>query len=332
MPSTSLISESTPEAGESEGTSPVLGAPRARKVMKDRRRRSSRRTPWAYFVFPLPAFVLYVVFFVIPTLQTVQYSITNWDGYSANYDLVGLDNFARAVTGDALFTNAFVNNMKFMMVVVVGQTVLALILSVLLVRNTKTTIFLRALYFFPTILSSVSVGFIWKFVYDPNFGVINGLLGRLGLSEAQSSFLGNDDQAIYWLSITQIWFHAGMMVVIFVAGLQAIPAELYESAEVDGASRWQQFWSITWPLIAPAMSIVVAYTTIQSFKAFDLVLSISGNPPSSSLDILSTRIYSSFANSEMGYAATESVLFIAAIVAITFALRRFLRLVQRGES
>jgi raffinose/stachyose/melibiose transport system permease protein len=282
------------------------------------------------YLFPLPALILYVTFFVIPTLQAVQYSATNWNGYSADFSTLGISNFIRALTGDLLFTNALTNSMKFMIVVVIFQTLLALLLAVLLIRNTKTTIFLRALYFFPTILSSVSVGFIWKFIYDPTYGVINQSLGAVGLGGLKSAFLGDASSAIFWVAITQVWFHTGEMIVIFVAGLQAIPAELYEAAEVDGAGKWAQFRSITWPLIAPAMSIVVAYTTIQSFKAFDVILSISGNPPSAALDILSTRIYTSFANSQFGYAAAESILFMLFIGAITFALRRFLRLVQRG--
>lgn len=293
-------------------------------------RRAGRRTAPALYLFPVPALIIYALFFVVPTLQTFQYSITNWDGYSPTFDYVGLKNFTRAFTGDTLFTNALVNNMKFMIVVVIGQTIVALTMAVLLMRNTKTNVFLRALYFFPTILSSVSVGFIWKFVYDPNYGVINSILGSVGIQGP--GFLGDATAAIYWLAVTQIWFHAGMMIVIFVAGLQAIPAELYEAAEVDGAGPWRRFTSITWPLIAPAMSIVVAYTTIQSFKAFDVVLSISGNPPSRALDILSTRIYSTFANSQFGYAAAESVLFIIFILITVFVLRRFLRLIQRGES
>lgn len=297
---------------------------------KVRFRRSGRRVAPALYLFPVPALIIYLAFFVVPTLQTFQYSITNWDGYSAVFDYVGLKNFTRALTGDTLFTNALVNNMKFMIVVVIGQTAVALTMAVLLIKNTKTNVFLRALYFFPTILSSVSVGFIWKFVYDPNYGVINSLLGAVGIQGP--GFLGDAGAAIYWLAVTQIWFHAGMMVVIFVAGLQAIPAELYEAAEVDGAGPWRRFTSITWPLIAPAMSIVVAYTTIQSFKAFDVVLSISGNPPSRALDILSTRIYSTFADSQFGYAAAESVLFIIFILITVFVVRRFLRLIQRGES
>lgn len=300
-------------------------SPKKRSIFRG----SGRRVAPALYLFPVPALILYVVFFVVPTLQTFQYSITNWDGYSADFDYVGLNNFTRAITGDSLFANAFVNNMKFMVVVVIGQTLVALTMAVLLVKNTKTNVFLRALYFFPTILSSVSVGFIWKFVYDPNFGVINSFLGLLGIQGP--AFMGDAGAAIYWLAVTQIWFHAGMMIVIFVAGLQAIPTEMYEAAEVDGAGPWRRFTSITWPLIAPAMSIVVAYTTIQSFKAFDVVLSISGNPPSRALDILSTRIYSTFADSQFGYAAAESVLFIVFILVTVFALRKFLGLIQKGE-
>ncbi len=118
-------------------------------------------------------------------------------------------------------------------------------------------------------------------------------------------------------------------MVIYVAGLQQIPVELYESASVDGANRWQQFRSVTWPMIAPATAIVMAYTTIQSFKAFDLILGLGGNPPKTSLDILSTRIYGGFANSEFGYAAAESIVFMILIALLTWAQRRMVRLVNQ---
>ncbi|WP_197701372.1 carbohydrate ABC transporter permease [Micromonospora coxensis] len=276
------------------------------------------------YLFPLPAVALLVVFFAVPTVQAVQYAVTDWDGFSADYRMVGADNFTRALTGDDLFRNALVNNLKFMLVVVLAQTALSLLLAVLLARNSRGSVILRSLYFFPTILSSVSVAFIWKFVYDPNFGLVNRSLDAVGLGGMRSSFLG-DDQAIYWVAITQVWFHAGQMMVVFVAGLQAIPVELYEAAGIDGAGRWGKFRHITWPMIAPATAIVVAYTTIQSFKAFDLILGLGGNPPNSSLDILSTRIYTTFANSDYGYAAAESLLFMILIGIVTVTQRRMLR-------
>jgi raffinose/stachyose/melibiose transport system permease protein len=189
---------------------------------------------------------------------------------------------------------------------------------------------MRALYFVPTILSSVSVAFVWRFMYDPNFGLINQTLSAVGLERFQSGFLGDAQMAIHYVALTQVWAHAGQLMVIFIAGLQQIPQELYEAADLDGASRWQRFRSITWPLVAPTTAIVVAYTTIQSFKAFDLILGLGGNPPKSSLDILSTRIYTTFTNAEFGYAAAESLVFMFIIAAVSILQRRALRFTQRG--
>jgi raffinose/stachyose/melibiose transport system permease protein len=308
--STTLTSASTPEASTSRAPERPEG------------RRSPMAAHPALWLFPVPALVLYVTFFVIPTIQGVIYSVTDWDGFSPTAQFVGLDNFVTIFTGDDLFRNALGNNLKFMLVVVVFQTIFSLVLAVFLTKNSKSSVALRSIFFFPTILSSVSVAFIWKFVYDPNFGLINTVLGSLGLDRFQSAFLGNDAQAIYWVALTQVWFHVGQMMIIYIAGLQQIPQELYESAQTDGASRWQQFRHITLPMVAPATAIVMAYTTVQSFKAFDLILGLGGNPPKGSLDILSTRIYSGFANSQFGYAAAESLVFMALIAAITWIQRR----------
>lgn len=296
-----------------------------------KKRKSPTRVSPALYLFPVPALAVTLMFLVMPTLQAFQYALTDWNGFSASFNYVGLDNFVRAFTGDSLFTNALGNNLKFMLVVVIFQTIVSLVLAMMLTRNSRGSILLRALFFFPTILSSVSVAFIWKFIYDPNFGLANSTLGAVGLDSLQGSYLGDDAQALYWVAATQVWFHAGQMMVVFVAGLQGIPRELYEAAEIDGAGKWQQFTSITWPLVAPATAIVVAYTTIQSFKAFDLILGIAGNPPKASLDILSTRIYSSFANAEFGYAAAQSIIFMALIALVTWLQRRVLRLTQKQE-
>lgn len=282
----------------------------------------------ALWLFPIPALVLYVTFFIIPTFQGVVYSVTDWDGFSPTAKFVGLDNFVKIFTADDLFRNALSNNIKFMLVVVIFQTIFSLALGVFLVKNSKSSVALRSLYFFPTILSSVSVAFIWKFVYDPNFGLINSVLDTIGLGQFKGAFLGNDNQAIYWVAVTQVWFHVGQMMIIYIAGLQSIPAELYESAELDGAGRWQQFRHVTWPMTAAATSIVMAYTIVQSFKAFDLILGLGGNPPKASLDILSTRIYSGFANSQFGYAAAESLVFMALIAVVTWLQRRGVRAIN----
>ncbi|SES48149.1 carbohydrate ABC transporter membrane protein 1, CUT1 family [Pedococcus cremeus] len=307
-----------------------VGASAAARPSAGGRRRSPTRVHPALWLFPLPALALYAVFFAGPTLQAFQYSVTDWDGFSAAYQNVGLKNFTTIATSDDLFRGALTNNLEFLLVVVIAQTLLSLVLALLLQRNSRSSTTLRALFFLPAILSSVSVAFVWKFMYDPNFGLINQALGAVGLDGLKSSFLGDDTKAIYWVAIAQVWAHAGQLMVIYIAGLQQIPEELYESASLDGASQWQRFRYVTWPMVAPTTAIVVAYTTIQSFKAFDLILGLGGNPPKGSLDILSTRIYTTFTNSKFGYAAAESVVFMVIIALVSWLQRRAVRLTQHG--
>ncbi|WP_416975243.1 carbohydrate ABC transporter permease [Streptomyces sp. 4F14] len=297
--------------------------------MSSTRSARNRRTARTLWLFPVPALALYLFFFAYPTVQAVQYALTDWDGYSATYHSVGLDNFRQLATGDDVFRNAAENNLKLMVVVVLAQTALALLLALYLVRTTRASTLLRALFFLPTVLSSVAVAFVWRFVYDPDGGLLNSGLRAVGLDGLQSVYLGNPDTAVYWLALTQVWFHAGQMMVVFIAGLQAIPRELYEAAELDGAGRWARFRYVTWPLVAPATGIVVAYTTVQSFKAFDLVLGLGGNPPGPALDLLSTRVYTTFSNNQFGYAAAQSLLFMALIALLTWVQRRAIRRATR---
>lgn len=333
-PVTSRAPHTSPTSGDGRGGTHVPSAPR-----RAGRRRSATAPPLSLYLFPLPALAMFVFFFAVPTLQAFQYAVTDWNGYSADFNWVGLDNFVRVLSGDSLFRNALTNNLQFLLVVLIVQTTMSLVLALALQRNTRLHVALRALFFFPTILSSVSVAFVWKFIYDPGFGLGNSILGALssipeavGLDmDLTSSFLGNDGLAIYWVALAQCWAHIGQLMVIYVAGLQAIPSELYEAADVDGAGRWQRFRYVTWPQLAAPTGIVVAYTTVQSFKAFDLILGLSGLPPKASMDILSTRIYTSFANSEYGYAAAESVIFMLLIAVITWLQRRAIRAVHPSE-
>ncbi|ANU21074.1 ABC transporter permease [Planococcus plakortidis] len=278
------------------------------------------------YLFFLPGLALYSLFFLYPTISALFYSFTDWDGLSAAFQFVGIDNYTRAFTGDSIFQKTIGNNLKFMLTVVVFQTLVALAFALIVIKNTKTNVFLRALYFFPTILSSVSVAFIWAFIYDPSMGILNQLLGLLGLDFLAQNWLGNANIAIYSLAITQVWFHAGQMLIIFVAGLQAIPEDLYEVAKIEGASKWQTFKSVTWPLLAPSATIVVAYTTIQSFKAFDLVFAMTGGGPNNSTEIIATYIYDvAFKSYQFGYASAISIIFMVIIALITYLQFKALR-------
>ena len=280
------------------------------------------------YLFALPAVVVYGLFFAWPTLQALYYSLFNWEGPGTSPAYVGLENFKTKLTDDTTFHNSVWVSLKFMLIVVVFQTLIGLGYSLLLVRNNKPTIFLRALYFLPTILSSAAVGFIWNFVYDPTGGLITTILQKLGI-HYRPALLGSPKTALIFLAVVQIWFHAGQMMVVFVAGLQQIPKDYVEAAAIDGATRWQSFRKVTWPLLGPATGIVVAYTTLQSFRVFDLVLVMTEGGPLNSTRVLGFHIYrTAFEAFSFGEAAAESVLFMALIAGVTFLLRRVLRLTK----
>ena len=272
----------------------------------------------------LPAAILFAGFYFVPFIANLRYSLTRWDRITEP-EFVGLRNFVNLLTNDDLFYKVLGNNLRFTFLVVVFQTLFSLIFALFLVKNSKSNIALRTLFFFPTILSSVSVGMIWLFMYDPNFGAVNLFFTKIGLDGFALNWLGSETSALYAIAFTQVWFHTGQMMVIYIAGLQQIPQELYEAAEMDGASRWQQFKNVTWPMSIPTTIVVMAYTTIQSFRAFDLIFSMTQGGPNNSSNIFAVLIYQTvFSELRIGYAATQSIFFILVLVFVTVLQRRFL--------
>jgi len=272
----------------------------------------------------LPAAILFAGFYFVPFIANLRYSLTRWDRIT-DPEFVGIRNFVNLLTNDDLFYKVLGNNLRFTFLVVVFQTLFSLIFALFLVKNSKANIALRTLFFFPTILSSVSVGMIWLFMYDPNFGAVNLFFTKIGLDGFALNWLGSESSALYAIAFTQVWFHTGQMMVIYIAGLQQIPQELYEAAEMDGASRWQQFKNVTWPMSIPTTIVVMAYTTIQSFRAFDLIFSMTQGGPNNSSNIFAVLIYQTvFSELRIGYAATQSIFFILVLVFVTVLQRKFL--------
>lgn len=283
------------------------------------------RTRLHLLLFLLPGLALYGGLFIVPTLTGLYYSFTNWDGVSPSYQFVGTANYVDSFNS-IVFRKAFGNNIKFMLVVVLAQTFISLVLALILVRNTRTHIALRALYFLPAILSTVSVGIVWSFMYDPSIGMVNTGLQELGASAATRNWIGDPKLALYSVAAVQVWAHAGQMMIVFIAGLQAIPVELYEAAKMDGGGRWETFRQITWPLLAPSATIVVAYTTIQSFKAFDLIFTMTDGGPNYATEILSTYIYhTAFGSYSFGLASAASMMFLVLLALLTFLQFKALR-------
>jgi raffinose/stachyose/melibiose transport system permease protein len=301
---------------------PIGGAGVSLPVKHSRRKQEKRILIW----MALPAFLVYASLYLYPALSNLLYATQRWDGITKP-TFTGLRNLTYLTTQDDLFRKALGNNLRFMLVVVLFQTAFALLFATFLLKNSKTNIFLRIVFFFPTILSSVSVGIIWTFLYDPSYGSITAFLKAIGMGSHAPLWLGNERITLYSIALTQVWFHTGQMIVIYVAGLQQIPKELYEAADVDGASRWQQFKGITWPMALPTTAVVVAYTTIQTFRAFDLIFAMTGGGPSYASEILVTQIYNNaFISQKFGYASAESVILVALVLFITWLQRKSLRL------
>jgi raffinose/stachyose/melibiose transport system permease protein len=278
------------------------------------------------FWFILPGFLIYSIFYAGPTVFALYLSLTDWNGVADAYNFVGLSNYKELITDSPIFVQSLGNNLKFTLTVLIFQTILSLFFAILVVKNSKKNIVFRAIFFFPTIVASVSIAFIWTFMYDPNIGVINNFLNQMGLEKLAQSWLGNQKIAIFSLALVQFWAHTGQVLIIFVAGLQAIPKELYEAISLEGATKWQTFRHITWPLLAPSATIVIAYTTIQSFKAFDLVIAMTGGGPSHSTEILSTFLYhEAFINFRFGYSSAASVLFMIIIAIVTILQFKLLK-------
>jgi raffinose/stachyose/melibiose transport system permease protein len=271
-----------------------------------------------------PALFLFLAFYLYPALQNLRYATRRWDGIS-DPESVGIRNFTNLLTNDDLFYKTLGNNLEFTFLVVLFQTAFSLLFAIYLVNNSRVNIFLRTLFFFPTILSSVSVGMIWLFLYDPNFGAINLFFNSIGLNSFALNWLGSETSALYAIAFTQVWFHTGQMMVVYIAGLQQIPKELYEAAEVDGASRWKQFTSVTWPMAMPTTLVVMAYTTIQSFRAFDLIMVMTNSTagPNNATNIFSTLVYFTLFNElRLGYAAAQTIFMVTTMLLITWLQRR----------
>ena len=295
--------------------------------MKDGRLASMlARTNWTLLLFLLPGLAMYLVFFALPTVAALGMSFTNWDGVSNSFEFVGLSNYKGMATNDPIVQQAFFNNVKFTLTVLIFQTVLSLLLALLLIKNTTVNVVYRAIFFFPTVIASVSVALAWILMYDPNIGAVNIILESMGLGALTQSWLGNDNIAIYSLATVQFWQHTGQVMIIFIAGLQAIPKDYYEVASLEGASRIQTFFRITLPLLAPSAAIVMAYTTVQTFRAFDLVIALTDGGPGNATEILSTWIYhTAFRGFDFGYASAGAMLFAVVLAATTWFQFRITR-------
>ena len=255
--------------------------------------------PWHIIVFLAPAALVYTLFMIYPLAGSVWLSFFTQSG-SGVETFVGLQNYVTLFTNDLWapqFWNAFRHNVYFFLIHFFVQNPIGLLLASLLTAATlRFRAGFRTIYFLPTLLSFVIVGFIWQLILSPIWGVAKGFLDLLGLSFLFQPWLGKPETALTALGLISVWQFVGIPMLLFYAALISIPEELVEAARVDGASHWTAFWRIKFPLILPTVGIVSILTFVGNFNAFDLIYTTQGAlaGPNFSTDIFGTFFYRTF--------------------------------------
>lgn len=272
----------------------------------------------SYYTFLILPMAVYVIFCVIPNLEAIYYSFFRWNGIGEKV-FVGLDNYVKLFTKDLDFTTALSNTLIYTLFVVVVQTTIGLFVATMIYKKTLVNNLYRVLFYLPVIFSTVTIGFIWSFIYDPNIGALNHFLDILGLANWQHIWLSEKGVAIISIAVVHVWWGIGQGMVLFLAGLQHVPEELHESASIDGCNKWQQFWKVTLPTLMPTVLIVLVLTTIGSFKTFELVYVMTGGGADGSSTVLALEMYKQgFQYSNVGYSSGISVVLLLLVGVIAF--------------
>jgi raffinose/stachyose/melibiose transport system permease protein len=278
-----------------------------------RRRRQLRSVP---FYFVIPAAVLYAFVVLWPSIQGVGFAFTDWDGLSPHKDFVGLRQFGK-VFQDQAALSALGHSLELAVGITVVQNLIGLLLALGVNSRIKSRNVLRVFLFAPAVITPVAAAFIWQYMFTPE-GIVNQLLGMLGLEKAQQNWFGDPHVALISIAIIVVWEYAGYSMVIFLAGLQGVPEESIEASLVDGAGPFRRFWYVVRPELAPAMTINLMLSVIASLKLFDQVQVTTGGGPGHATETLSTLIYKNvFQFSQFGYGIALALILTVCVAIIS---------------
>ncbi|MGN7862717.1 carbohydrate ABC transporter permease [Microbacterium sp. 22303] len=288
-----------------------------RSVASRRMRRRSILIGWSFI---LPNFLGFALFTLVPVLAAFVLAFMNWDAYNPP-TFAGIKNFTR-LFGDQNFHVALGNTLIYAIGHVPLTLVCSLALAILLNQKLRGIAFFRVAIFFPYITSLVAIAIVWNMLFDPVNGPINQFLHLLGIANPPG-WTSSTGWALPAVIITSVWRDMGYYMVLFLAGLQAIPQEYYEAAAMDGAGRWRTFWNITLPSLRPTTFLVLVLLSVSSFKVFDLIFVMTGGGPGRATLVLSQLIYQDgILNGQFGYSSAISlVLFLIVLVVTVFQFR-----------
>jgi raffinose/stachyose/melibiose transport system permease protein len=275
-------------------------------------RRRRRATPSWWFA--VPALLLFAFVVLVPSARGVYYAFTDWDGLDPNFAVIGLANFI-AMAGDAVALQAIGHTLLIAVAIMVIQNGFGLLLALGVNSVIKSRNVLRVFLFAPAIITPIVTAYLWRNLLGPD-GAVNSLLGTVGLGSWRQDWLGDPQLALWSVVAVIVWQFMGYSMVIFLAGLQSVPREIYEAADIDGAGSLRRFWSVTRPLLAPAFTINLMLSIIGGIKLFDQVYALTGGGPGHATDTISTLIYKeAFTLGEFGYSIALAVV-LTIIVAV----------------
>jgi len=304
--------------------------------LKNRQNRQKKAQPLPVLficISVLPAVILTLMFTIWPTAQALYLSFTNATSLGLNNKFVGLDNYIY-MFHDKSFIQALINTAKLMAVVPVITIFCSLVLAFVLNQcKLKEMVLYRTIFYFPNIVSLTVVGIIWSFVFHPNVGIVNKILGAVGLESLQRSWLGDSKTALWCIAFTLLWQAAGYYMVMHIAAMDGISPEIYESATLDGASAWRKLVSITMPLMKDIIGITFVLALSGTINlSFVLSQVMTGGGPNGASSVLLQYMYTQgFVNGNFGYAMAITVFTLAISVALSMLSRKLTDASEGGQ-
>jgi len=282
------------------------------------------KTTLENYIFVLPAVAIFIIFYIIPFIWVFQLGLFDWDGILPTKTFVGLGNFKEILFEDKIWWQSMLNAGWITLIALTLQNAVAFLLAWACDREIKLKNFYRLIFFIPPVLSEVVVGLVWQWILDGNYGLLNSWLVQLGFPHLVRNWLSDPNTALTAVAIVHSWKGFGWGFLIFLAGLQTIPRELYEAARVDGANAWVCFRKITIPLMIPVAVLVAMLTVLGTMQAFVLIIAMTGGGPAYHTQVPVLRILASMrGSSRFGYACAQGISFGLILVAISFIQYRF---------
>jgi len=271
------------------------------------------------YQFLLPAAIVYLVIFIVPTALSFFFSLTRWT--LSDWELIGFDNFVTFFQEPSL-SIGFKNTFIFAVVTCLAKVAGGLLLGVFLTSRIRSRNYLRSIVFFPTLVSTIAVGIVFSMMMHPTTGLLNTTLAWLGLEGPD--WLGDTRIALLSVAFVDVWRGIGFATVIYIAGILAIPAEYSEALQIDGGNAWNKFWSIIVPLSRPATNSVIILSFIGGLRSFDLIWAMTRGGPGFATDVIASIIYKQYQGGFYGLATAGNVILFIFVTALVFPLSRYL--------